>query len=177
MPQPSIDADLEHRPAVARAEPFAMHDANTALSVASRALYEISESRFGFRDGHAVQVDFGLHAEIAARELPHRAPANGCTLKSYAVRIAEFHRVQIVLQALVERSFLVFARKPRFGCGLPARVRYAVLGPQGFRTGNGAAEKIGIVVTQAQLLRLWRGRDIEYSERLFSRQTKLNDNT
>jgi len=138
----------------------------------SRAVFDkIGEPGFCFRDSHPVQVDFGLNAEASAREFAHRATANCLTVKAQLVRIAALHCVDIVKQAVVQYLLFVRARELRLWFGLLRRFRDTLFGAQRLRARHRAAEQAGVVVAHVLALRLWCDRDIEYSERVASRQT------
>jgi len=93
------------------------------------------------------------------------------TVKAQLVRIAALHCVDIVKQAVVQYLLFVRARELRLWFGLLRRFRDTLFGAQRLRARHRAAEQAGVVVAQVLALRLWCDRDIEYSERVASRQT------
>ena len=90
-----------------------MHDAHTQKALACTVFYEVSESWLGLRYRHAVQVNFSLYAVTAARQLAHRAAADGRPLKVHSIGVVTLHRIDVGLETLTERLLLVGPRKMR----------------------------------------------------------------
>ena len=153
------------------AQTFAMHDTDAQLSLSCAVLYKVSESRLGLGHSHTVQIYLRLNGVAAARELAHGATANGLAMKAHALGIAAFHGVDICVQALVQYFFLIGTGEASLRFRLVRFGLHTGLATQGFGSRHGTAEQLVIIFAQSWLLRLWCTLNIEYSERVPSRQT------
>ena len=94
MPQPGVYLALEHRSGQAGAESFAVDDAHTGQAGFDGILDETLEFDAGIDCRHAVQVYFGLDAEIAAGEFAHCLATNARAAKAEAVATAGFKVIE-----------------------------------------------------------------------------------
>ena len=101
MPQPGVYLALEYRSGQAGAESFAVDNAHTGQAGFDGMLDETLEfhARIGVRN--AVQVYFGLDAEIAAGEFAHCLATNARAAKAQAVTAAGFKVIEVGLEAFL----------------------------------------------------------------------------
>ena len=148
-----------------------MYDTDAQLSFSCTVLNKVSESRLGFGHRHSVQIDLRLNGVAASSELAHGATTNGLAMKAHALGIAAFHGVDIGVQAFAQYVFLIGTGEARLRFWLVRFRAHTSLGTQRFGSGHGTLEQLVIVIAQGWLLRLWHTLNIEYSERVPSRQT------
>jgi 5'/3'-nucleotidase len=147
-----------------------VHDAHAQLAPPRAVVDEIGKPRPGLGDRHAMQIDLRLHAEAAACKPAHGTTTDGRAVVSQGLGIGTFDGVDVGLQAFAHHLLLVGPREP----GL--RFRLAGLGldpvdaPDRLGVRYFATEKIGVIFTQRSIPRLWCAVNIQYSERVPSRQ-------
>ena len=148
-----------------------MHYAYTEFAAARAVFNETCEPGFGLGDRHTVQVDLSLSAETAAREFSHGATADRCPAIAEVVSTVGLYGIGISQYAFAQHVLIIGSREPCLGLGFLAGASGTRLGTQWFCPRYRASEQVRIVIAHAVILRLWCGRDIEYSERVASRQT------
>lgn len=154
-----------------------MHDAYAAVVPQATVIDEVSQDGGGLGHRHPVQIDLGLHAEVAARQFAHRLPANVLPVKAQAGAALHVGVVWLCLQTLAQ--YLAFVVCAEFGSrGDPPWNRRGRIVGEWSGIGDRSAKQIGIVVRQgfgvsnfgwifffSHELALWCGINIEYSER------------
>jgi len=148
-----------------------MDDADAKQALLRTMVDKIREPRFGLGNRHAVQIDLGLNTEPTARKFAHCAAADRLPMKVHAVGITVLHRIDVGLETLTEGLFLIGTCKPRSRSWLVLWFGDALPGAQRFGSGHRAAENVCVIIAQGGVLRLWCAVNIEYSERVASRQS------
>ncbi len=131
---------------MSRPQSLAVHDSNAELAVFGAVVDEICESRLGFRNGHAVQIDLCLDAEASARQFAHRSPADGWPVEAQVIGIAFLNCIDIGGKALAQGIRLIGARKSRFRRGLPRWRCRTLFGLQWPGSRYRASKQFGLVI-------------------------------
>lgn len=108
---------------MSRAKPFAVNDADAGVATQFTLADEIMQRVFGFRYGHAMQIDLVLHTEIPACEFAHGSTADGWSAKSKAFTCAGLGLVNIRFETLSQDLFFVLPGKSGCRANLWARLR------------------------------------------------------
>jgi hypothetical protein len=114
-------------------------------------LDEIPEPRFRFRQCHAMQVDFGLHAVSASTEFAHRAPTHVLPMKTQCTTRFVFQRVDIVFKTFQKYRVFVRASEPGFWFRPGFDGWHAPVCLQRFRVGHRFLKDFIVVISHSRL--------------------------
>ncbi len=131
-PHPAIDATFQHRAALSRAEPFAVHHPDAGLTAICAVAYELVQVLVCLFERHAVQVNFALDRVAPPRQLPHLTFADTRAREAQVLDVVHFKIVDVSLQAFCECRALIRARKTRPRFQFSRRWRYSLFALQWF---------------------------------------------